>query len=56
LTHVLVEEHAHKQRERVAAEQLGGGVVLGKGQGRHLRDSASWPARGTLLALRSVGF
>jgi hypothetical protein len=29
LTHVLVEQHAEKQRERVAAEQLVGGGVLG---------------------------
>jgi hypothetical protein len=27
LTHVLVEQHAQNERERVAAEQVGGGVL-----------------------------
>jgi hypothetical protein len=35
LTHVLVEQHPEEQRERVAAEQLVGGVVLGDAECRH---------------------
>jgi len=35
LTHVLVEQHPEEQRERVAAQQLVGGGVLGEGQRRH---------------------
>ena len=36
LTQVPVQQHADKQRERVAAEQLVGGVVLGDAESRHL--------------------
>ena len=32
---MLVEQHADEQRERVAAQQFVGGVVLGDAEGRH---------------------
>jgi hypothetical protein len=35
LTHVLVEQHPEEQRERDAAQELVGGVVLGDAEGRH---------------------
>jgi hypothetical protein len=35
LTHVLVEQHPKKERERVATEQLIGGKVLGDAELRH---------------------
>jgi hypothetical protein len=37
---VLVEQHADQQGQRVAAEQLVGGVVLGDAEGRHVPDGA----------------
>jgi len=33
--HVLVQQHAQEQRERVPAEELVGRVVLGDAKGRH---------------------
>jgi len=36
LTHVLI-QHPHHESERVAAEQLVGGGVLGESQCRHVR-------------------
>jgi hypothetical protein len=42
LTHVLVQQHPDQQGERVAAEQLVGGGVLGDAKQRHL---GSVPAR-----------
>jgi hypothetical protein len=37
---VLVEKHANKQGQRVAAEQLVGRRVLGQLEGRHAGDPA----------------
>jgi hypothetical protein len=37
---VLVEQHPDQQRERIAAEQLVGGVVLGDTELRHITKSA----------------
>jgi hypothetical protein len=34
---VLVEHHADQQRERIATEQLVGGVVLGDAERRHTK-------------------
>jgi hypothetical protein len=44
LTHVLVEQHPKNERERVAAEQLVGGVVLGDAE---LGHPGSVPHRGS---------
>ena len=35
LTHVLVQQHPDHEGQRVAAQQLVGGVVLGDAEGRH---------------------
>jgi hypothetical protein len=38
---VLVQEHAKNERERVSAEQLVGGGVLGDAELRHARQCAA---------------
>jgi hypothetical protein len=40
LTHVLVQQYPHHQRERVAAEELIGSFVLEDPDCRHARDGA----------------
>jgi hypothetical protein len=45
LTHVLVEHHPDDEGERVPAEQLVGGCVLGDPDRRHARDGVL-PRRG----------
>jgi hypothetical protein len=52
LTHVLVEQHPEHEGERVAAEQLVCGVVLGDANGRHLR---SVPSRGSARVAVAAG-
>jgi hypothetical protein len=46
LTHVLVEQHPDHEGERVAAEELIGGGVLGDGECRHACDLAARGPRG----------
>jgi hypothetical protein len=49
---VLVEQHAQQQRERVAAQQFVGGVVLGDAERGHAHDPAHPPR--TMTSRRPV--